>query len=296
MLRKIMIKLIRETFYEWYKDRAWLYAASLSFYALFAIAPMLILTTLVMGILFGEKAVQGEIVGQIQSFVGTDVASAVQVIVENARLSTSSIVFTAIGVLIFLFGASRVFTQIKFALNKVWDIKHHPGRKAQKIIKSRFFSVLLVFVFGLLLVLSLIFTAALATVGVYLANFIPLKIYVFQALNLGVSFILMTIVFGLIFKFLPDIRISWNDVWIGAGFTAVLFMIGNVLIGLYLRNFSAESVYGAVGSVIIVLLWLYYSAQIFFFGAEFTNVYARRFGSYSHLIKKWFTVLNPFKK
>jgi membrane protein len=291
-----MIKLLKITFAEWYKDRAWLYAASLSFYALFAIAPMLILITLVAGIVFGKSAIEGEIVGQIQSFVGSDVASAIQIIVENARLSTSSIVFTAVGLLIFLFGASRVFTQIKFALNKVWDYKHHPGKQAHKMIKSRFTSVLLVFVFGLLLIMSIFFTAALATLGVYLANFVPLNLYVFQALNLGVSLILMTVVFALIFKYLPDVKISWNDVWIGAGFTAVLFMAGNILIGIYLRNVTGESVYGAVGSVIIVLLWLYYSAQIFFFGAEFTNVYAKEYGSYSSLIKKWFNVLNPFKK
>lgn len=291
-----MYKLILETLKEWYEDQAWLYAASLSFYALFAIAPMLILITLIAGMAFGEKAVQGEIVGQIQSFVGAEVASAIQVIVENAKVSSPGIVFTIIGIAIFLFGASRVFIQIKFALNKIWEAETPVGKKVHRVIKYRFTSVLLVFIFGLLFILSILFTAVLATVGVYLSNFIPLSIYLSQILHIGVSFVLLTSIFALIFKFLPDLKISWNDVWIGAGFTSLLLIIGNMLIGLYLRNFSAESVYGAIGSVIIILLWLYYSAQIFFFGAEFTNVYAKRYGSYSHLIKKWFKILNPFKK
>lgn len=290
-----MIKLIRETIDEWYKDQAWLYAASLSFYALFAIAPMFILITLVAGAVFGEKALQGELVGQIQSFVGSEVALAIQAIIESVSLSTSGLLFTIIGIAVFLFGASRVFIQIKFALNKIWDAKPQV-RKIHKTIQYRLVSVLLVFALALLLILSLVFTATLATIGVYLAGFLPFRIYIFQILNLGVSFILMTTVFALIFKLLPSLKISWNDVWIGAGFTALLFMVGNTLIGLYLRNIGAGSVYGAVGSIIIVLLWLYYSAQIFFFGAEFTSVYARRYGSYSQFIKKWFNVLNPFGK
>lgn len=289
-----MISLIKKAFIEWRHDKTSLLAASLTFYTIFAIAPVLIIVIAIAGLFFGEQAIQGEIVGQIQNLVGKEVASATEFIIENASISQSSLLFTIISIGIFLFGATRVFTNLKTALNTIWDIEHQPFKKIHKIIKSRFISLLFVLSFGFLLILSLILSGVLATAGVYLANVLPVKIYIFSILNIGVSFLLITFIFAMIYKFIPDVKISWNDVWIGAAVTTFLFMIGNMLIGFYMRNVSIESVYGAAGSFIIILLWLYYNAQIFFLGAEFTKVYAHEYGSFSSKLQKWVSVVKKF--
>jgi membrane protein len=283
-----MISLLKKTLVEWHKDKAALYAASLAFYALIALAPILLIIIAVAGAFFGEQAIQGEIVGQIQNLVGKEVASSLEYIVENAHISASSALFTIISVLVFLFASTRVFAQLRHALNIVWDVEHQPKALVRHYLKSRFLSIIIVFSLGFLFILFLIISAVLSTVSVYLANVFPIQVAVFQILNSGLAFIVITLVFAMIYKFLPDMEISWNDVWIGSAATSFLFMIGNMLIGFYMRNISIESVYGAAGSVIIILFWLYYCAQIFFFGAEFTNVYAKEYGSLSGGLARFF--------
>jgi membrane protein len=283
-----MLIFLKEIFKEWRKDNASLYAASLAFYILFALGPVLVMAILVAGIILGKHAVQGEIIAGTQDIFGNKLAAALETLIENAWLSSSSGIFMVISIIIFLYAASRVFTMLKEALNIIWDIKHQPKRKLRHIIKSRGLSILFVLSIGLLLILSLFFSGIFATLGIYLYKIIPIEIYIVHILNLVFSFILITFVFAMIYKFLPDIKISWKDVWIGAGVTAFLFLIGNILIGVYMREISSQSIYGAAGSVIIVLLWLYYCAQIFFLGAEFTNVYAKMYGSLSGKLRKWF--------
>lgn len=275
-----MIKLFKKAFKEWHRDKASQLAASITFYAMFALAPIMIIVIAVAGAFFGEQAVKGEIVGQIQTLVGPEIASAIQVIVENAHLSTSNILFSIISLLIFLFAASRIVTSLKYALNKIWDVKHKKHKVVPKYIKSKFLSMLAILGLGFIFALFLFTSGIMATIWVYLASFIPIRSSVFQILNLAVSFGLMTFIIALIYKYLPDIKIAWKDVWIGAAVTTVLFMLGNWAIGLYMRNVTIGSVYGAAGSLIIILLWLYYISQIFLFGAEFTKVHSEEKTSY----------------
>ena len=291
-----MIDLIKQTYKEWRIDRASLLSASLTFYMLFALAPMLVIVIAVAGVFFGEQAIRGEIVGYIQDMVGIQVATSVEFVVENAKLASQGLIFTILSVLIFLFGASRIFTSLKMALNDVWDVKHQPFKKIKTVIRSKFVSVLFVLGFGFLLIFALILSGVMATVGVYIVGFLPVNIIVIKLVNIGMSFLFITFVIGMIYKFIPEVKISWNDVWIGAFVTAVLFMVGNWIIGLYVRNLTPESVYGAAGSIIILLLWLYYSAQIFLFGAEFTKVYAYKYGSFSSKIIQWSHVLRNWTR
>ncbi len=291
-----MIELLKQTYKEWRIDRATLLSASLTFYTLFALAPILIIIIAVAGFFLGEQAIQGEISAYIQGMVGSDVATSVEFIIENAKVADSSLIFTIISIGIFLFGVNRLFTNLKIALNDVWDVKHQPFKKIRTIIHSKLISLVFIIGIGLLLVLALITSVAMATLGVYLVKLLPIDLIMLKAINMGTAFLLITFVIGMIYKFIPEVKIAWNDVWIGALFTAVLFMFGNWLIGMYLRNLTPESVYGAAGSIIILLLWLYFSAQIFLFGAEFTKVYAYKYGSFSNKIIQWFRVLRNWRR
>lgn len=291
-----MIELLKQTYKEWRIDRATLLSASLTFYTLFALAPILIIIIAVAGFFLGEQAIQGEISAYIQGAVGSDVATSVEFIIENAKVADSSLIFTIISIGIFLFGVNRLFTNLKIALNDVWDVKHQPFKKIRTIIHSKLISLVFIIGIGLLLVLALITSVAMATLGVYLVKLLPIDLIMLKAINMGTAFLLITFVIGMIYKFIPEVKIAWNDVWIGALFTAVLFMFGNWLIGMYLRNLTPESVYGAAGSIIILLLWLYFSAQIFLFGAEFTKVYAYKYGSFSNKIIQWFRVLRNWRR
>jgi len=282
-----MIKIFLKAFDEWRHGRASNYAASLTFYALFALAPIIIIIIAVAGAFFGEQAIRGEIVGQIQTLVGPEIASAIQVIVENAHISGSNIIFTILSSLVFLFAASRIVTSLKYALNRTWDQDGVKHKKVRHAVKSKFLSMLAIVGLGLLFVLFIFISGIMATIWVYLASFLPVGSSVFQILNLAISFGFITFVIAAINKYLPDIEIAWKDVWIGAGVTTVLFMLGNFLIGLYIRNVSIGSVYGAAGSIVLILIWLYYVFQIFLFGAEFTKVYSEAKGSYRGFFKKF---------
>jgi membrane protein len=291
-----MIDLFKQTYKEWRLDRASLLSASLTFYMLFALAPMLVIIVAIAGFFFGEQAMRGEIVMYMQDMVGKEVASSLEIIVENAKLADQGMVFTILSIVLFLFGASKIFNSLKIALNDVWDVKHQPFKKIRKIIHSKLISILLVLGFGLFIVLAIIMSGAMATIGVYVVNLLPVNLILLKLINVGISFLLITFVIGMIYKFIPEVKISWNDVWIGALVTAALFMVGNWLIGLYMRNLTPESVYGAAGSIIIILLWLYYSAQIFLFGAEFTKVYAYKYGSFSGKITQWFHIFRNWTR
>lgn len=291
-----MIDLLKQTYKEWRLDRASLLSASLTFYMLFALAPMLVIVVAIAGFFFGEQAIRGEIVIYMQDMVGKEVASSLQIIVENAKLADQGLIFTVLSIVLFLFGASKIFNSLKIALNDVWDVKHQPFKKIRKIIHSKLVSILFVLGFGLFIVLAIIMSGAMATIGVYVVNLLPVNLILLKLINIGISFLLITFVIGMIYKFIPEVKVSWNDVWIGALVTAALFMGGNWLIGLYMRNLTPGSVYGAAGSIIIILLWLYYSAQIFLFGAEFTKVYAYKYGSFSSKIIQWIHIIRNWNR
>jgi membrane protein len=271
--------LLGETLYEWYEDRAPRLGAALAFYTVFALAPGLIVIIAVAALLLGQEAAQGQILDQVQDLIGVAGAQAIQAAIESARSAGGSLVATGLGVLTLLFGLWGVFGELQDALNTIWGVTTRPWRGVIGAVKERFWSFTMVVGIGFLLLVSLAASAWLAAVGKFFAQVSPLPVAVMETANALLSFVTITLMFAVIYKLLPDVKITWQDVWVGAAVTALLFTIGKSLIGLYLGRSTVASVYGAAGSLIVILLWIYYSAQVVFFGAEFTKVYSRRFGS-----------------
>lgn len=271
--------LLKETFTEWNNDKASRLAAALAYYTIFSLAPLLIIAIAIAGAVFGEEAARGEIVEQIQGLVGKEGAQFIQVAIENASKPNQGTIASIISVVVLLFGASGLFAQLQDALNTIWEVQPKPGRGLVGILRDRFLSFLMVLGVGFLLIVSLLLSAALTGFVNYFANLLPGIGFLLQFANFIISFAITTVLFGLIYKVLPDVEITWSDVWIGATITSLLFAFGRFLLGMYLSSSSFGSTYGAAGSVIILLAWVYYAAQILFFGAEFTQVYARKYGS-----------------
>jgi membrane protein len=245
---------------------------------MFSIAPLLLIAISVAGLIFGEEAARGQVVTQIQGMVGREGGEAIEGAIQNASKPSTSILATIIGLATLFLGASGVFGQLKDALNTIWEVKPKPGRGILATIKERFLSFTMVLGVGFLLLTSLVISAALAALGTFMSGLLPGLDILWQVVNFVISFAVVTLLFALIYKVLPDVKIAWRDVWIGAAVTALLFTIGKFLLGLYLGNASVGSAYGAAGSLLVILVWIYYSAQILFFGAEFTQVYAKRQG------------------
>lgn len=279
MSPKIIFRLLKQTFKEWQKDKASRLAAALAYYTVFSLAPLLIIAIAIAGAIFGEEAARGEIVGQIQGLVGKQGAEIIETSIENANKPDVSNVASIISIIFLLFGASGVFAQLQEALNTVWEVKPKPQQGILNFVRKRFLSFSAVLGIGFLLLVSLIVSALLSTLNNYMSGFLPGFDLLWQILNLAIAFGVITLLFALMYKFLPDVKIAWNDVWVGAIITTILFIIGKFILGLYIGRGSFGSTYGAAGSLVIILAWVYYSAQILFFGAEFTQVYARKFGS-----------------
>ncbi len=270
--------LVKETFSEWSKDKASRLAAALSYYTIFSVAPLLIIAIAVAGLVFGRKAATDQLVGEIRDLVGNDGAQVIQSILQNASKTTSGILATLIGLATLLVGASGAFGQLQDSLNTIWEVRPKAGRGVRGVLRDRFLSFSMVLFIGFLLMVTLLLSAFLSGIGKYLADLLPMSSLVLQAINFAISLGVTSFLFALIFKVLPDAYIRWRDVWVGAAVTALLFSLGRFLIGLYLGRSSISSAYGAAGSLVVLLLWIYYSAQILFLGAEFTQVYARKFG------------------
>lgn len=291
-LRKIGI-LFKETFNGFIDDGALRLSASLSYYTIFSLPPLLVIIISVSGIFFGDEAVSGEIFGQINGLVGNNAAHQIQETLKNIKLSDQSNITTILSVVILLIAASGVFVEIQDSINYIWGIKAKPKRGFAKFLYNRLMSFSMIGSVGFLLLVSLIVNSLIEILNRKLTEFIPLDmIYFFYVLNLIIVFIIITILFTVIFKTLPDGRIALTDSVIGASFTAILFMIGKFTIGFYLSRYNISSIYGASGSIILILIWIYYSAIILYFGAEFTKVYALLHGNkiipneYSVYIKK----------
>ena len=276
---KIILELVKETFSESNKDKVSLLAAALAYYTAFSLAPLLIIVIAVAGSVFGEEAAKGEIVGQIQGLVGKDGAQLIETAIENASKPATGTIASIISVVVLLFGASGVFAQLQDALNTIWEVQPKPGLSIINIIRNRFLSFTMVLGVGFLLLVSLIISAALATAINFLSHLLPGADFLWQLANFLLGFVVTTLLFGLIYKVLPEVEIAWSDVWIGAAITSLLFSLGRFLLGQYLGNSSFGSTYGAAGSLVVILAWVYYAAQILFIGAEFTEVYAVKYGS-----------------
>lgn len=262
----------------WWDDDAPRLGASLAYYTLFAIAPILLVATAIAGAVFGEEAVRGEIVGQLDSLVGREGALAVQSLLEGASQRRAGAIATVIGAVTFLVAATGAFLELQVALNTIWRVKVKEGVNLRAFLVDRLRSFGLVVAVGFLLLVSLAVTAALAALNAWLSQLSPEVPLLWSALGIVVSIVVTTGLFALLFRFLPDVRLHWRDVMTGALVTAVLFAIGQQLIGLYLGQSSMASSYGAAGSMMVLLLWVYYSCQILLFGAEFTRVYAQSRG------------------
>ncbi|MHC5935474.1 YihY/virulence factor BrkB family protein [Nostoc sp.] len=272
-------KLLQETFKEWSEDKASRLAAALAYYTIFSIAPLLIIVIAIAGVVFGEDAARGQIVGQIQGLVGRDGAQFIQTAIQNANKPQTGAIASIISVVVLLVGATGLFTELQDSLNTIWEVKPKPGRGVNNMIRLRFLSFAMVIGIGFLLLVSLVISTGLAALVAYFGNILPGIDFLWRIVNFVLSFSITTALFGLIFKVLPDVKITWNDVFIGSVITSFLFSIGRFLLGQYLGNGSFGSTYGAAGSLVVLLAWVNYAAQILFFGAEFTQVYARRYGS-----------------
>jgi membrane protein len=279
MKAKTVLRLLKETFAEWQKDRVPLLAASLAYYTVFSIAPLLIIAISIAGAFFGEEAVRGEIIGQIQGLIGKDSASTIQGMLQNTQKANSGgTIATIFGIITLLLGASGVFGQLQEALNIIWEVKPKPGRNLVKFIQARFLSSAMVLVIGFLLLVSSVLSTVLASVTHFIRNLWPGFQLLGQSLDFLLSLFVVTLLFASIYKVLPDVKVPWRNLWTGAGVTALLFNFGKYLIGLYLGSSGIASAYGAAGSIIIVLVWVFYSAQILLLGAEFTQVYSKYLG------------------
>lgn len=271
--------LLKETFDEWNEDKASRLAAALAYYTVFSLAPLLIIAIAIAGSIFGEEAARGEIVGQIQGLVGKSGAEVIETAIKNANQPQTGTIASIISIIALLFGATGVFSQLRDALNTIWEVQPKPGRPVKGFIRQNILSFTMVLGIGFLLLVSLIISAVLAAINTYFSNLLPGFDVVWQIANFIIAFGITTLLFAMIFKFLPDVKITWGDVLIGAAITSLLFSIGRFLLGVYLGNGSFGSTYGAAGSLVVILAWVYYAAQILFFGAEFTQVYARKYGS-----------------
>lgn len=264
----------------WWEDNIPHLGAALSYYTLFSLAPILIVVISIAGLAFGAEAVRGEVVGQIDGLVGKEGALAVQAMLEGAAKPSSSIPATIIGVITFFVGATGAFLELQAALNAIWRVKPKASSSFLKtLIVQRLISFGLVVGVGFLMLTSLLVSAALAALHTYLGQVFPGVAIVWEAVNVVVSLAVITLLFAMIYKVLPDVKLAWSDVWVGALVTAGLFTLGKFLIGLYLGTSTFASSYGAAGSVIVLLAWVYYSAQIILLGAEFTREYVKEFGS-----------------
>jgi membrane protein len=275
-----MLPLLKQTASEWMEDDAPSLGAALAYYTVFSLAPLMTIAIAIAGFFFGKEAAQGQIFDELRVLLGEEGGKAIEEMVQSASAQpTVGVVATVISVIILLFGASGVFGQLQASLNRIWGVKPKPGRGVLGMIQDRLLSFGFTLVVGFLLLVSLLLTAGIALVADLAGGLMPASETLAQLLNFVLSLAIITLLFAMIFKFLPDAKIAWRDVWIGAFLTALLFTVGKFALGLYLGKSSVASSYGAAGSLIVLLLWVYYSSQILFFGAEFTQVYANRFGS-----------------
>jgi membrane protein len=270
---KSLWKLLKRAGYKAMQDRVPRLGAAVAFYTVLSIAPLLVIATAIAGLIYGENAARGKIVQNLTGYVGKQGAEAIQTMLANARTPSSGVIATIVGVITLLFAATGVFSEIHDAMNKIWEVRLKPGNSILAYLRDRVLSFLMVLGIAFLLLVSLAVSTTLSAIDKFFTGAIVLPGSA-QAANFAVSFLIITLLFAMMFRWLPDVKIGWGDVWLGAAFTSLLFNLGKSLIGIYLGRSSVGSAYGASGSLVVLLIWVYYSAQIFFFGAELTRVYA----------------------
>jgi membrane protein len=270
-------ELVKETYGEWRKDNAPQLGAALAFYTIFSLAPLCIIIIAVIGYFLGTQSVQRYIIHQMTEFVGHHNALNFMTMIQKDIRPGSGIYATVLAFLIMIFGSSFVVVMLKNAINTMWGVNHYAAGIITTV-KDRLISCIIVLLLILISFLLMISSSLLSAIKLYLSSSVPVPIILFQVGDFIVSLLILTLIFAVLYKFLPDVIISWRDVWVGAAVTAILFTLGKVFLGSYIGRSSISSAYGAAGSLVVLLLWVYYSAQIIFVGAEFTQVYARRCG------------------
>jgi membrane protein len=295
--------LLKESGLAFLDDNAIKLSAALSYYTIFALPPLLIIIITVCGFFFGEEAVTGQLYGQINEMIGNDAAIQIQNAIKNVALADSNVFVTVFGIVMLLIGASGVFAEIQSSINFIWEISAKPKRGLKKFIQNRVMSFSMIASVGFLMLVSLMVNTVLDLLSGRIMNYFPESaFYFFYVLNIIIVFAIITLLFTIIFRTLPDGIIKMKDALIGASFTSLFFIIGKFAIGFYLGSSTIATVYGAAGSIIIILVWVYYSAIILYFGAEFTKVYAKNFGGaiqpnkYSVRIKKEIIEIEPILK
>ncbi|HMC94870.1 MAG TPA: YihY/virulence factor BrkB family protein [Polyangia bacterium] len=273
-------RLVREAASGWSDDKAPRMGAALSYYTIFSLAPVLLMAIAVAGLVFGTRAAEGKIVEQFGGLLGVGAANVVQTMLEKVSNRGSGIVATVVGAVTLLVGATGVLVELQDALNTVWKVVARPGRGLMGILRDRLLSFGIVLGFGFLLLVSLVLSAALAVVNSWVGGLIPGWVVVGYVLSYVISLGLVALVLAAIFKILPDVKMSWSDVWVGALVTSVLFHVGKLGISVYIGKAGVASTFGAAGSLAVLLVWVYYSSLIVLYGAEFTRVYAKRHGSH----------------
>jgi membrane protein len=271
---------LRETVSRWSEHKDARLGAALAYYSVFSIGPLILIAIAIAGLVFGAEAVRGQVFGTLKGLLGDSGSQAIEAMLKGADRPREGVVATVIGVATLVFAAVGVVVQLKDAFNTVWEVETTPGSGIWRFVRSYVLSLAGVLSLGFLLLISLLVTAALGAAGKYVAPYLPEA--ALQIAGFAASFAVISLLFAMMFKWLPDTKVEWRDVWLGAVLTAALFEVGKFLIGLYIGKQGLESTYGAAASIIVVLIWVYYSAQLVLMGAEFTNVYARRYGSLKH--------------
>ena len=278
---RYLYALLKSTYQEWSKAKVPRMGAALAYYTIFSLAPLLVIAISVAGIAFGDKAVQGQIVNQIQGLIGADAARAVQTMITSAHKPAHQAIASIVGFVVLFLGASGIFNEMQDALNEIWGIDTTAKTGVRNLVKTRFLSFGMVLGIGFLLLVSLLLSAVLSAVAKYVSGFLPVPAALLHVTDFLFSIFFITVLFAMIFKILPDVRIPWSDVWVGGAMTAILFTVGKFLIGFYIGKSVTASAYGAAGSLVVIVAWIYYCAQLLYFGAEFTKVYATECGSQS---------------
>jgi len=272
-------RMLKDSVRAWLADYAPSMGAALSYYTIFSIAPLLVIVIAIAGLAFGEKAASGAIFEQMRGMVGDSGAIAIQGLVASASKPATSIFAAVTGIITLVLGATTVLGELQTALDRIWRAPPAEPKGWWRLLRGRVLSFSMILVIGFLLLVSLVLSAAIVAIGDWWGPWFGRMRWLLEALNFVVSFMVVTALFAMIYKVLPRVRIAWRDVWIGAAVTALLFTAGKFLIGLYIGKSGVSSGFGAAGSVVVLLVWVYYSAQIFLLGAEFTSIYTYRFGS-----------------
>ncbi|MBU4234348.1 MAG: YihY/virulence factor BrkB family protein [Proteobacteria bacterium] len=270
-------ELLKETYVEWRKDNAPQLGAALAFYTIFSLAPLFIIIIAVIGYFLGKESVQVYMTKEMTEFVGRDNAMNIMMMIEKSHNPGSGVYATILAFILMLFGSSFVVVMLKNAMNAMWGVKQYSSGIITTI-KDRLISCIIVLLLIFISFLLMISSSLLAAIKLYLSSSAPIPIIFFQAGDIIFSLLILTLIFAVLYKFLPDVTISWGDVWVGGAVTALLFTLGKIFLGSYIGRISISSAYGAAGSLVVMLLWVYYSAQIIFVGAEFTQVYAKKYG------------------